>query len=120
MGAPDDYRSEQTAASRPAIKAKVRMLAADEGLVPHATGIDVLVGRSAADHLDPRDGQKDDQKSAEPIIEVVEPNGFADALRARFTDGRNKAQAEEIHLDHVETVAAYYAAVTQRVRRGRR
>lgn len=121
---------DESGGARPAIVAKVRLLTDDEADVVPISGIDVLVGRSAADHLDDAEpagregeGARTPRSAPRPVAarEVSPPDPrFADHLRQRFTDANDSIKSSELHLDHVETVAEYYSALTARSRRGRR
>jgi hypothetical protein len=101
--------STGTAARR--LSARARVLGEAEAVVTPALGIDAVVGRTAADHLDTgaTPAARAASRRAGPLpAEFTGSRPFASQLRSKLESARVRFESEHVHLDSVETALIEY------------
>ena len=101
--------STGTAARR--LSARARVLGEAESVITPALGIDAVVGRTAADHLEtgPTPAARAASPRAGPLpAEFTAPRPFASELRSKLESARVRFESEHVHLDSVEAALVEY------------
>ncbi len=96
---------------RNSLSIRARVLDVSEAVVTPAVGIDAVVGRTAADHLEagPTPAARAASRPAGPLPpELTGARNFAAQLRTRLESARVRLESEHVHLDHVETALVEY------------
>ncbi len=108
---------------RNSMSVRARVLGEDEAVSTPALGIDAIVGRTAADHLEtgPTPAVRAASRPAGPLpAEFAGSRPFAAQLRAKLESARVRLEGEHVHLDHVESALAEYFRRNSDGRRGDR